>query len=134
MAIARALRRRRARSRNVADRVPVLAPGESVGFDASLDATVEVIEESRAVVERWRSSAGPVDIRSIQWFVPWFHNPHGGGVATVLRFARYFAEHGAENRFHIYDRDEPPPVPLPGLVTTRDKKGSDPFLSRLQGG
>ena len=93
-----ALRARR-RRRNVADEGPSLDPV----FDlepAHLEANARTLREY--------ARRDSFDARTIQWFVPWFHLVHGGGVHTVLRFADRFArEHGIENRFAIYDRDTP---------------------------
>jgi glycosyltransferase involved in cell wall biosynthesis len=50
------------------------------------------------------AGADAVEIKSIQWFVPWVPTVFLGGVFTILRFAAHFArEHGVESRFCIYD-------------------------------
>ena len=69
-----ALRARR-RRRNVADE-PVLDPLYDLD-PAHLTAHAAGLREQAA-----RDS---LDVRTVQWFLPWFHLPHGGGVHTVLR-------------------------------------------------
>jgi glycosyltransferase involved in cell wall biosynthesis len=99
--------RARRRARNQPDDDPTLAPSEARALDPALDATRAELDANAAVVHAWRNADGPVDIGSVVWFVPWFHNPHGGGIATILRFARHFAAQGARQHLHVYDRDTP---------------------------
>ncbi len=47
--------------------------------------------------------AGPIDVRSVNWFVPDFDNPFYGGLATIFRIANHLrTNHGVENRFVIW--------------------------------
>jgi glycosyltransferase involved in cell wall biosynthesis len=81
------------------DRLPLEAPGRFDISDAELAANARALEH----YERAES----VDIRSIQWFVPWVPTVFLGGVYTILRFAAHFRrEHGVESRFCIYDVPE----------------------------
>jgi O-antigen biosynthesis protein len=92
-----ALRARR-RRRNVADD-PVLVDPVFDLEPADLEANARVLREYE--------DRDSLEIATVQWFLPWFHLAHGGGVHTVLRFADRFArEHGVENRFAVYDRDD----------------------------
>ena len=53
------------------------------------------------------AAASELELHTLQWFLPWFHNPHGGGVRTILRVADQLArDHGVESRFHVYDRTD----------------------------
>lgn len=95
--------RARRRNRNVADE-DALDPLDREVAAGELDATVEDLEANAETIIAW-GAADAHRIRSVQWLIPWFHNPRGGGVATVLRFADYFARaHGIENRFCVFDR------------------------------
>jgi glycosyltransferase involved in cell wall biosynthesis len=45
---------------------------------------------------------GPLDIRSVNWFVPPFTHPYFGGIYTILRFANYLKEvRGVASRFVV---------------------------------
>jgi O-antigen biosynthesis protein len=78
------------------DRIPLEERGR---FDLS--------SEDLALNERLLrdyAAAESMEIRSIQWFVPWVPTVFLGGVFTILRFAAHFArEHGVESRFCVYD-------------------------------
>ena len=101
-----ALRARR-RRRNLADDELELTEGDRLALSPLFDLEPRQLQDSARVVAGWRAG-GAVEIRTVQWFLPWFHLAHGGGVHTVLRFADRFArEHGVENRFAVYDREEP---------------------------
>lgn len=95
--------RARRRNRNIADDDP-LDPLDRDVAAGKLDATVEDLEANAETIIAWEA-ADAHQIRSMQWLIPWFHNPRGGGVATVLRFADHFTrKHGVENRFCVFDR------------------------------
>ena len=99
--------RARRRARNRPDTEPELPESEALALASGWDVTPEELARSARRVEEWERG-GPREIRSVQWFIPWFHNVHGGGVRTILRFADRFArEHGVENRFCVYDRADP---------------------------
>ena len=98
--------RARRRNRNVADE-DALDPVDRAVAAGELDATVEDLAGNAETIVRWEA-AGAHDIRSLLWLIPWFHNPHGGGIATVLRFADHFTRvHGVRNHFCVFDRPEP---------------------------
>ncbi len=96
--------RARRRRRNLADEELELSPSDRLVLDGDYDVDPATLAASDEVVAGWeRSNDHP--IRSVLWFLPWFHLVYGGGVYTVLRFAERFArEHGVENRFCVYDR------------------------------
>ncbi|MDQ6750191.1 MAG: hypothetical protein M3Z33_05495 [Actinomycetota bacterium] len=95
--------RARRRNRNIADE-DGLDPLDRRVAAGQLDATVEDLAANATTIIAWEA-ADVHEIRSVQWLIPWFANPHGGGVATVLRFADHFARaHAVENRFCVFDR------------------------------
>jgi O-antigen biosynthesis protein len=78
------------------DRIPLEERGR---FDLS----EEDLSRNERLLREY-AAADSVDIRSIQWFIPWVPTVFLGGVYTILRFAAQFArEHGVESRFCIYD-------------------------------
>lgn len=78
------------------DRIPLEEPGRFDLTEADLARNQRLLEEYAA--------ADRVEIRSIQWFLPWVPTVLLGGVYTILRFAAHVArEHGVESRFCIYD-------------------------------
>ncbi|MFL5820529.1 MAG: glycosyltransferase [Solirubrobacteraceae bacterium] len=96
--------RARRRRRNLADDAPELSESDRLVLGGDYDLEASELAASAEVVAAWER-AGRARIESIQWFLPWFHLVYGGGIYTVLRFAdRFAAEHGAVNRFHVYDR------------------------------
>ena len=101
-----ALRARR-RRRNLADDEPELGEGDRLALSPLFDLEPAHLEANRRTLEAY-AALEALEIRSVQWFLPWFHLTHGGGIHTVLRFADRFARaHGIENRFSVYDRDDP---------------------------
>lgn len=49
---------------------------------------------------------GELDVRTVNWFVPDFDNPHYGGIATIFRIADHLRRHhGVENRFVAWAED-----------------------------
>ena len=67
------------------------------------DVSEQDLAHNRSLLEDY-ARADSVDIRAIQWFIPWVPTVYLGGVYTILRFAAHFArEHGAQSRFCIYD-------------------------------
>jgi glycosyltransferase involved in cell wall biosynthesis len=95
--------RARRRRRNIADNDPELSESDQLAFSGAFDVTDAVLAENKQLIDRYRHSE-PFEIRTVQWFLPFFHHVYFGGVHTLLRFADHFArEHGVENRFHCYD-------------------------------
>ena len=96
--------RARRRARNVADEDGVLTRLDRLILDGELDLTGEEREANAATLAAY-AELPELDVGTLQWFLPWFHNPHGGGVRTILRVAdRLLREHEVESRFHVYDR------------------------------
>jgi O-antigen biosynthesis protein len=97
--------RARRRKRNVADRDLWLEEWDRIPLEerGRFDFTEDDLTANAAVLEGY-ARAERVDIRSIQWFIPWVPTVFLGGVYTILRFAAHFRrEHGVESRFCIYD-------------------------------
>lgn len=96
--------RARRRRRNLTDDELELQDSDRLVLDGDYDLDAAVLADNERTLLQWeQSDGGP--IRSIQWFLPWFHLVYGGGIYTVLRFADHFARrHGVHNRFCVYDR------------------------------
>ena len=89
--------RARRRRRNVADEEPELR---------AADLDLEDLEANAEVLRAY-AALDVLEVRSVQWFLPWFHLTTGGGVHTALRLAAHLAErHGVAQRFCIYDRED----------------------------
>ncbi|NLG71352.1 MAG: glycosyltransferase family 4 protein [Chloroflexi bacterium] len=72
---------------------------EALLYSTWMDFSEEDVIASRRLHEIY---AGPMDIRSITWFLPDFTHPYYGGVYTLLRFAEYFQRvKGIDNHFAI---------------------------------
>jgi O-antigen biosynthesis protein len=57
------------------------------------------LEETRRIQE---ANRGPLEVRTINWFIPDFDSPFYGGIHTVFRFADHFKRrYGVENRFIV---------------------------------
>ena len=98
--------RARRRRRNLADEELELSPSDRLVAGGELDLDAPELAASREAVTAWEQRE-PMEIRSIQWLLPWFHLVYGGGIYTVLRFADHLArQHGVESRFRVYDRDD----------------------------
>ena len=95
--------RARRRRLNRADSDSLLTESDELALSGAFDATDEQMAANAAVVEAYRR-AERFEIRSIQWFLPYFTHVYYGGVHTVLRFADRFArEYGVQTRLHIFD-------------------------------
>jgi glycosyltransferase involved in cell wall biosynthesis len=96
--------RARRRARNIPDDEGVLTKLDRLILDGELDLDAEERAANERVLAAY-DQAVELELHTLQWFLPWFHNPHGGGVRTILRVAADLSEkHGVESRFHIYDR------------------------------
>jgi glycosyltransferase involved in cell wall biosynthesis len=94
--------RARRRRRNLADNAG-LDDGDRLAMSGYFDVDPEGLERTREIVTAYEE-LDQLEIRTIQWFVPYFEHPYFAGVHTVLRFAEAFArDHGVVNRFCIYD-------------------------------
>ena len=90
--------RARRRRRNVADEPAELA---------LCDVELSDLRDNERVLREY-AALGSLEVRSVQWFFPWFHLATGGGVHTALRLADHLAtRHGVEQRFCVYDRADP---------------------------
>jgi O-antigen biosynthesis protein len=97
--------RARRRRKNLADRDLWLGESDRIPLEerGRFDFTEADLAANAAVLASY-AQADSVDIRSIQWFIPWVPTVFLGGVYTILRFAAQFRrEHGVESRFCIYD-------------------------------
>ena len=72
---------------------------EAAGHAAFFDFKPEEVKANLKVIE---DNSGPLDIKSITWFITDFNHPFYGGIYTILRFADYFqANKGVENQFAL---------------------------------
>lgn len=54
------------------------------------------------VHEQHRADAGPIEVRTVNWFLPEIDSPFYGGINTAFRIAERLAlEHGVENQFVV---------------------------------
>jgi GT2 family glycosyltransferase/glycosyltransferase involved in cell wall biosynthesis len=80
---------------------PGPANEEGRALAARFDFDPTELESSQALQSR---HAGPLELRSINWFIPSFHHAYFGGIYTVLRLANYLHLHqGVESRFCVVD-------------------------------
>jgi glycosyltransferase involved in cell wall biosynthesis len=95
--------RARRRRRNQADDETALSESDQIALSGVFDIADGAIPANDALIASYRGS-GPFEIRSVQWFLPFFNHVYFGGIHTLLRFADHFVrEHGVESRFHCYD-------------------------------
>jgi O-antigen biosynthesis protein len=95
--------RGRRRRRNTTDGPLDLSESDWLAASGVFDATDAELADNVALIDSYRRG-GQLEIRTIQWFLPFFHHVYYGGTHTLLRFADHFARvHGVENRFHCYD-------------------------------
>ncbi len=70
---------------------------ESRNISCWFDATIDEINASKEIHQMF---PGELDIKSVSWFIPEFHNPYYGGIYTILRFANFLkGQKGVENHF-----------------------------------
>jgi len=95
--------RARRRRRNIADDEPLLSESDQLALSGAFDIDEQAVADNQRVIQRYWDG-GPMDIRTVLWFLPFFHHVYFGGTHTLLRFADHFARvHAVENRFHCYD-------------------------------
>jgi GT2 family glycosyltransferase/glycosyltransferase involved in cell wall biosynthesis len=71
----------------------------AAGFAARYNASEDVKSSVRILHNR---NSGPLDVRSINWFIPGLDSPFYGGINTALRIADHLSRnHGVENRFVV---------------------------------
>ena len=105
--------RARRRRRNIADDEPLLSESDQLALSGAFDIDDQAVEDNARLIQRYRDG-GPMEIRTVLWFLPFFHHVYFGGTHTLLRFADHFARvHGVQNRFHCYDVG---PDALPEMV------------------
>lgn len=95
--------RARRRRKNIPDDEPLLTESDQLAMSGAFDFDEEVLARNAALIDAYRRSDS-FEIKTLQWFLPFFHHAYFGGTYTLLRFADNFARlHGVENRFHCYD-------------------------------
>jgi O-antigen biosynthesis protein len=95
--------RARRRRRNIADDESMLSESDLLAMSGAFDASDESLADNAELIDRYRRSDG-FEIRTVVWFLPFFHHVYFGGVHTLLRFAEHFARvHGVKTHFHCYD-------------------------------
>jgi glycosyltransferase involved in cell wall biosynthesis len=95
--------RARRRRRNRADDESLLSESDQLALSGAFDLDDAAQAANSELIERYLGG-GPIEIRSVIWYLPFFHHVYFGGVHTLLRFADHFArQHGVKNRFHCYD-------------------------------
>jgi len=67
----------------------------------ALDLSIEDYENNLKIQEEFRRSKG--EIKSVNWFIPYFTHSYYGGIYTILRFASYFLKQGMKTRLVLYD-------------------------------
>lgn len=98
--------RARRRKKNRKDDEPEISESDQIGISSVHDFTSADLERNARLLASYER-AERLEVRSIQWFLPFFAHAYFGGVYTILRFADHFArEHGVENRFCVYDVPE----------------------------
>ena len=95
--------RARRRRHNLPDDEPLLNESDQLAMSGAFDLDDKTLAKNAALIRAYRGSDS-FEIRTVQWFLPYFHHAYFGGTYTLLRFADHFARvHGVENRFHCYD-------------------------------
>jgi glycosyltransferase involved in cell wall biosynthesis len=95
--------RARRRRRNIADDEPLVSESDQLAMSGAFDIDDQAVADNRELIAGYLRSDS-FEIRTLLWFLPFFHHVYFGGTHTLLRFADHFArEHGVENRFHCYD-------------------------------
>jgi glycosyltransferase involved in cell wall biosynthesis len=95
--------RARRRRRNIADDEPLVTESDALALSGVFDADKAMIAANAELINRYRRSES-FEIKSVLWFLPYFHHVYFGGTHTLLRFADHFArEHGVRNSFYCYD-------------------------------
>jgi glycosyltransferase involved in cell wall biosynthesis len=98
--------RARRRRRNLPDDELELDASDARVLEGGWDLTAAQVAANAAEVEA-QLRGGAREVRTVQWFIPWFHLVHGGGPYTLMRIADHLArEHGVANRFCVFDRSD----------------------------
>ena len=95
--------RARRRRRNVADDESLLSESDQLALSGAFDMDEAAVADNARVIDSYLSG-GPTEIRTVLWYLPFFHHVYFGGTHTLLRFADHFARvYNVENRFRCYD-------------------------------
>ena len=78
-----------------------LKTAETINFVEALDFSIRDLDICRQRMIDFEKNRP--DIKSINWFIPYFYHVYYGGIYTILRFADYFCRKGIKNRFVLYD-------------------------------
>lgn len=75
---------------------------ETLNLIAALDFSVQELEQNRKLMSEFEKKKP--EIKSINWFIPYFLHAYYGGIYTIFRFADYFVrEKGLTTRLVLYD-------------------------------
>lgn len=75
---------------------------ETLNLIAALDFSVQELEQNRKLMSEFEEKKP--EIKSINWFIPYFLHAYYGGIYTIFRFADYFVrEKGLKTRLVLYD-------------------------------
>jgi glycosyltransferase involved in cell wall biosynthesis len=95
--------RARRRRRNIADDEPLLSESDQLALSGAFDFDDDALLANQLLIEQYLHSS-PTELRSVLWYLPFFHHVYFGGTHTLLRFADHFARvHGVETHFRCYD-------------------------------
>jgi glycosyltransferase involved in cell wall biosynthesis len=124
--------RARRRRRNIADDQPLLSESDQLALSGAFDLQEDDLERNAALIDRYRRSE-PFEIRSVLWYLPFFHHVYFGGTHTLLRFADHFARvHDVENRFYCYDVGRDAVAGMAAKVTEAFPALADSTFSSIQ--
>lgn len=90
---------------------------ETIAMIESFDYSTSDLESNRQLIAEFEKNRPA--IKSINWFIPYFHHVYYGGIYTILRFAEYFFRKGIQSRFVLYDS----PSVLESDVTPKIRTG-----------
>lgn len=92
------------RKSNPSPTVDLTTIQERIGLVGALDFGEVDLAANRADMQSSAKQAY-LDVRTINWFIPYFNFAFYGGIHNIFRFADYYqGRKGVENRFILYDR------------------------------
>jgi glycosyltransferase involved in cell wall biosynthesis len=75
---------------------------EALNLIDALDFSIDELNRNRQLMAEFEKKRP--DVKSINWFIPYFLHVYYGGIYTIFRFANYFTEKkGLRNRLVLYD-------------------------------
>jgi O-antigen biosynthesis protein len=75
---------------------------EALNLIAALDFSSDDLEHNRQIISDFEKKRP--EIKSINWFIPYFLHEYYGGIYTIFRFASHFADKkGIKTRLVLYD-------------------------------